>query len=565
MPEAVQSLEPATRAVPRAGRGGWCVIYCRVSSAKQKIVGDGLNSQEKRCRDYAALKGYDVLAVFADDINGDRVSRQGLDRLVDFVDEAHRRLGQDIAVIIDDLKRFARDVSVHFSLKLDLAQRGGRLESPLFRFEDTPEGKFIETIVAAQAELERNQNKRQVRNRMQARLENGYWTFKAPAGYRYAQDRVHKKLLVRDEPRASMVAEALEGFAKGRLNGAMDIWREFRGKGFYGPAPGRAQLSRQLWVIHGMLRQPLYTGHLEHKPWGVTFRRGQHEPLITLATYERIQERLREKPRSWQCDTDRPEFALRGFVACASCGLLLTASWTIRPGGRRYPYYHCKRRSCHLYGATVQKIVMDADFEKLLAGVGMSPMAVDALKCLVVRWCRDQEGGRTKEVERKARDLQNVVSETARLTGRAVETTSPAVARALDARLEELAREEAALREDLEAAQRGMPNGDVGTAVEACRPMLENPLLLYQSGALETKRLVLKRVFTSPVPYERGRGVGTAELALPYQLSERLDRNDFDLVDLNPCVWEHMAVLLRNWADEDSEARATATLSANTA
>ncbi|MEM1275316.1 MAG: hypothetical protein AAGH74_02235 [Pseudomonadota bacterium] len=34
------------------------VIYCRVSSAKQSSRGDGLASQETRCREYARYKGY---------------------------------------------------------------------------------------------------------------------------------------------------------------------------------------------------------------------------------------------------------------------------------------------------------------------------------------------------------------------------------------------------------------------------------------------------------------------------------------------------------------------------
>jgi DNA invertase Pin-like site-specific DNA recombinase len=37
------------------------VIYCRVSSKAQTKRGDGLNSQETRCKQYAQYKGYDVL------------------------------------------------------------------------------------------------------------------------------------------------------------------------------------------------------------------------------------------------------------------------------------------------------------------------------------------------------------------------------------------------------------------------------------------------------------------------------------------------------------------------
>ena len=46
------------------------VIYCRVSSIKQSTRGDGLASQETRCREFATYKGYAVAEVFKDDASG---------------------------------------------------------------------------------------------------------------------------------------------------------------------------------------------------------------------------------------------------------------------------------------------------------------------------------------------------------------------------------------------------------------------------------------------------------------------------------------------------------------
>lgn len=42
------------------------VIYARVSSVQQVTEGDGLASQETRCREYANYKGYTVVEVFSD-------------------------------------------------------------------------------------------------------------------------------------------------------------------------------------------------------------------------------------------------------------------------------------------------------------------------------------------------------------------------------------------------------------------------------------------------------------------------------------------------------------------
>ena len=59
--------------------GQKAVIYCRVSGVKQTIRGDGLSSQETRCREYAAMRGYEVVEVFKDDMSGSlvEVARRG--------------------------------------------------------------------------------------------------------------------------------------------------------------------------------------------------------------------------------------------------------------------------------------------------------------------------------------------------------------------------------------------------------------------------------------------------------------------------------------------------------
>lgn len=149
------------------------LIYCRVSTTKQKLVGSGLESQEHRCRQYAENKGYDVEMVFPDDVSGGGVfmKRPGMVALLAYLDS---QTDKNYVVVFDDLKRLARDVEFHIKLRRELAVRNARIECLNFSFEDTPEGKFVETIIAAQGELEREQNRRQVKQKMMARVEKGY-------------------------------------------------------------------------------------------------------------------------------------------------------------------------------------------------------------------------------------------------------------------------------------------------------------------------------------------------------------------------------------------------------
>ena len=51
------------------------LIYCRVSSERQKTEGHGLDSQEQRCRLYCEQKGYEVEGQFEAILHGIRPSR----------------------------------------------------------------------------------------------------------------------------------------------------------------------------------------------------------------------------------------------------------------------------------------------------------------------------------------------------------------------------------------------------------------------------------------------------------------------------------------------------------
>ena len=73
------------------------------------------------------------------------------------------------------------------------------------------------TMEFSQSQLERQQNSRQVRQKMRARVLAGFWVFRAPVGYRYEKSKAGGKVLVPDPEAAPIVREALEGFATGRL------------------------------------------------------------------------------------------------------------------------------------------------------------------------------------------------------------------------------------------------------------------------------------------------------------------------------------------------------------
>ncbi|MEM5474815.1 recombinase family protein [Pacificibacter sp. AS14] len=96
------------------------VIYARVSSVAQLKKGDGLASQESRCREYARYKGYEVLDVFNDNKSGGDADRPAMIALLAYL----KAQKETCVVIIDDINRFARDVVGHWQLRALLAEAG---------------------------------------------------------------------------------------------------------------------------------------------------------------------------------------------------------------------------------------------------------------------------------------------------------------------------------------------------------------------------------------------------------------------------------------------------------
>jgi len=304
------------------------VIYARVSSKKQVKEGGGIESQATRCRSYAASRGYDVVAMFTDDMTGSKARRPGMDAMLSFLRQNKKT---PHIVLIDDISRLARGLEAHLKLRDELSKAGGLLESPSIVFGDDSDSQFLENVLASSAQHFRQKNREQTINRMRSRLLNGYYVNSTPpAGYKYVKG--HGKILARDEPLASIVAEALEGYASGRFATKAEV-RNFLQKQPEFPKPRSGEITHER--VNVLLTQKLYAGLIEAPAWGVSEREGKHEPLISYAIYKKIQER-HEGNKPIRNTVSEDEFILKGAVNCADCDGSLTACWS-KGKNKKYP------------------------------------------------------------------------------------------------------------------------------------------------------------------------------------------------------------------------------------
>ncbi len=489
---------------------GLAVIYCRVSDTKQMTRGDGLNSQETRCRVFANGNGLDVVEVFKDDISGSKDTRPGMTAMLAFL-RKHRQ--ESLTVIVDDVSRLARGRDAHWKLRTQIMKTGARLMSPNMRFGDDADSELFESITIEMANHQRRKNAEQTKNRMHARFLNGYWPFQAPTGYRFDKvPGVGGKVLVRDEPAASIIAEALEGYASGRFETQADVGRFLTENPLF-PKDRRGSLRNQRVSI--LMRNPIYAGYIEVKKWNEPLRPAKHEPLVSFATFQRVQDKLEGNAYAPRRKNVSDDFPLRGYVECGDCGTPLTACWS-KGSHSRHPYYLCPKKGCDSYGKSIRRDRIEGEFEELLQTVTPSaPLFRIARKMFEDLWAR--KANQAKEHGHAAtQQLSKVEAKIAQLVNRICETDVQAVVKAYEEKIRALETEKLLLQERIANGPRPVSSFD--DTLRTALGFLANPWNLWISDRLEDKKTVLKLVFGQRLKYRRDEGFRTANLTLPFKV-----------------------------------------------
>ena len=488
------------------------LIYVRVSSKAQTKRGHGLKSQETRCREYAKFKGYAVIDTFSDDLTGKVAARPGIDSMLEFI-RANRRRRQFV-VIIDDVTRWARSVRSHEDLRDSVIAAGGILESPNIKFGHDADTRLGEYVQATFSQHQREKNAEQTVNRMRARLLNGYWCYKPPIGYEHKTVSGHGKLIIRKEPVASIIQEALEGFASGRFETQVEVKRFLEGQADFPKCLPSGEIRNAR--VAELLNRVLYAGMVEAPKWNVSLRKGVHEGLISFEMFQKIQARLAKggyAPARKDLDAD---FPLRGAVDCADCSNPLTASWSRSKTGKRHPYYMCFNKGCSSYRKSIRRDEIEGEFRALIQTVQPTQTLTNVVSAMFKdEWSRRIAQGVELAASIK-RSIAKLDQDIERLLDRIVDTSSASVAGALERRVDKLEKEKLVAQEKLQNA--GQPQHAFEDLFELATKFLSNPRILWDSEHLEDKRRMLRLVFSERPQYCRNQGFRTPNLSLPLKM-----------------------------------------------
>lgn len=531
------SLHDKTRN-PYEGREG--LVYVRVSSKKQEIEGSGRKSQEERCIHDLKCLGIPVGKTFPDTYSGggDFMKRPAMRELLAYIDtQPHKQF----VVVFDDLKRFARDVEFHLKLRAVFRARNVMLRCLNYNFDESPEGRFAEVVMAGQAELEREQNRRQVIQKQKARLVNGYWPFCAPRGYYMKRkDPVHGTILdFSDRKTLELIREALEGFASGRYHRIIDV-RKFLLDNNY---CGKTSIGKT--AVKKLLTNPLYAGYVEYALWGVARRLGHYQGIISPETFDTIQERLMSRTKVYTRKDMREDFPLRGFVACSECNRLYTSSWSTSRNKQKYPYYSCKTQACPAYGKGVRKKEIEEAYCELLKEFNPKPKAINLFTLRAGAIWEKKLANLDKLKERIRTEIAANEERIGMLAEKSAISTVQSVSAAYEKQIEKLAEGNEKLLEKL--AKLDTTQIDFRTALASVVGFIKSPYKTWYNGDLATKHIVSNMVFREHPSYDRKGGFRTTNYAVIVRLFEHFDKSKYSDVDIPQETWNQLEKYLIDW------------------
>ncbi|WP_082239345.1 recombinase family protein [Rhizobium leguminosarum] len=502
-------------------KGILTIGYARVSTKKQTKEGDGLGSQEARIREYARNRGYPApTVVFTDDRTGATAVRPGFAAMVKFL---VKNRSSACVVIIDDINRLARDVHVHHKVRAAIAATGARLECPSFEFGDSSDDILVENLLASVSQHQRQKNGEQVYNRMRGRLLNGYWCFASPPAFQY--ERVAgQKILVPREPIASIVTEALEGFANGRFETQAEVQRFLQDSpGFPKMRNGTVKIDR----VTEMLTSVLHAGMVEYLPWKVGILKGHHVGLITYETYLRIQRRLNENPKAPARADLNENFPLRQAVQCDYCGRLIGGAYS-RGRNAEYPYYFCLNRECSRYRKSFSCDETHGRFYALLKTMSPAEEVVDIASDIFREKWEKQSVGSRERIALLQQEMSSTGKSIELLIDRIANSPNRELIEAYEARLVDLQRKKAELSEKILNTGQKLPDFD--STLRTALDFLASPWKLWETGNLEDRRILRKLVFTEHLRYAPESGFRTAETTLPFKVLADIAARNVEMV-----------------------------------
>ncbi|MBS0979084.1 recombinase family protein [Levilactobacillus brevis] len=325
------------------------VAYVRVSTTEQAEQGYSIDAQIQTIKQYCHRQNLDLVEVYADrGISGKSLSkRQQLQALL-----AGAQRDEFEMVVIWKNSRLARNVKLLLEIVDTLQAHNIELYSISENFRiDTASGKLMLQVMASVSEFERNEISENVLLGMKKRARDGYTNGNRVLGYDNTKLADGTKTLAVNEDEARVVRFIFDTYLQHQ--GLRSIANEANHRGYQ----TKRGNSFSTTAIRDILRNPVYVGLVQYgkyEQWELKRRRGKmadpilvrgkHPAIISQATWDQVQTRLKAQSRTPKWNQQGANL-LTGLLRCPECGGPMAASNTtntLKDGTKkRIRYYSC--------------------------------------------------------------------------------------------------------------------------------------------------------------------------------------------------------------------------------
>ncbi|MBV1865129.1 MAG: recombinase family protein [Rhodobacteraceae bacterium] len=283
-----------------------------------------------------------------------------------------------------------------------------------------------------------------------------------------------------------MIHEAFEGFASGRFGSQAEVRRFFELHPDF-PRNKKGEIPNQR--VSDVLNNPLYTGHICSKTYGIDWLKGQHKALISIDLFDKVQDRLNGSAKVLIRKNIGNDFAARGFVSCGDCGGPLSSSWS-KGRDRSYAYYLCQAKGCASYGKSIPRDMLEGDMGALIKTLQPSQNLFELVK-VMFREAWTQRLAQAEDIVKSGKSqIKAIEKQVDALLGRIIDTTNPTVIRAYEGKISDLERSKTKLQDQL-AHHIAPASGTFEEKLEPALQFLASPWKLWESGQISLRRMVL--------------------------------------------------------------------------
>jgi len=213
------------------------------------------------------------------------------------------------------------------------------------KFINSPNEKFLLTILGAQGKLENDQKSVNVQRGLRAKCQQGLWPAMAPTGYLNEKRTDRKGYVLIDPKRAPVIKQMFEKVANEQLSGRK-VCRWLKDDLDFKTKNGK---NLSLANIYRLLKTTFYYGMFEYPRGSGNFYTGRHSSIISKDLFDRVQQQLSIESHIRE---NNKEFAFTKLLKCGLCGSGITADEKFKKlkdgSTKRYIYYGCTR-SKNLY------------------------------------------------------------------------------------------------------------------------------------------------------------------------------------------------------------------------